>query len=452
MDFIEQLEKLQELRDKQILTQTEFETEKKKLLEQMNKETFNSQNETVSNGNNKISKKDGTKLNKEISISLKSLIIILLVLILLIVGIVVIINNINNNKENPKDEGIEKNSVNEYVYENEIEEENITSNEVVSEEKEFKSIVFDYYSENSEVPNMANTVINGINVVAPAFFSLDDNEETNIKLNASTEYVQWAKSNDYDVWAMLSNNAMRDLTSNILNNYDSRLNLIEQISELATAYQVDGIIVDFEYMKETDKNVFSEFIEELSNRLKPKNMILAVNVTAVDAENEFSKCYDRQKLADSADYLILMGYDQSGLINQVEGTNAGADWIENNLKELIEEQNISSDKIILGIPFYTRLWRTDSNGQITNTVVYMNQIDEIIPSNATKIWADEVKQYFVEYEQDGATYKIWLEDEKSIEAKLELAIEYNLAGSSYWAKGFEKENVWNIIDETLDKE
>ena len=441
----ENLRKIQDLKNKGILTQEEFEAEKKKLLEQIKKENLKVQDETITNVNNKTCKKNGIKLNKEINISLKSISIILLVLILLIVGIVVIINN----NKTSKDKDIEEKSVNKNSYENEVEK-NIINYEVMPEEKNFESIVFDYYPDYSEIPNRANTVINGINVIAPAFFSLDDEEDTNIKLNASIDYVQWAKSNNYDVWAMFSNNAMQDLTSNILNNYDLRIKLVENISELATEYQVDGIVVDFEYMYATDKDNFSKFIEELSDRLNEKNVTLAVNVTMPDSSNESSMSYDRARLAKIADYIILIGYDQHSATSEEVGTVAGANWVEDNIKKLIQNENINSDKIILGIPFYTRLWQTSSDGEVKSSIIYMKNIDEIIPKSANKVWNDELKQYYIEYEESGMKYQIWIEDEKSIEAKLNLAFQYNLAGASFWTKDWEKDDIWDNINRRLE--
>ena len=135
---------------------------------------------------------------------------------------------------------------------------------------------------------------------------------------------------------MFSNNAMQDLTSNILNNYDLRIKLVENISELATEYQVDGIVVDFEHMYATDKDNFSKFIEELSDRLNEKNVTLAVNVTMPDSSNESSMSYDRARLAKIADYIILIGYDQHSATSEEVGTVAGANWVEDNIKKLIQ--------------------------------------------------------------------------------------------------------------------
>ena len=38
----------------------------------------------------------------------------------------------------------------------------------------------------------------------------------------------------------------------------------------------------------------------------------------------------------------------------------GYDWVEANVKKLLDEEKaeyVSNEKLVLGIPFYTRLWK-----------------------------------------------------------------------------------------------
>ena len=76
----------------------------------------------------------------------------------------------------------------------------------------------------------------------------------------------------------------------------------------------------------------------------------------------------------------------------------------------------------------------------------MDGADQIIAQNgAEKTWNDECGQYYAEYTADGNTYRIWLEEEESIELKAALIREYNLAGISAWKLGFERQNIWDVI-------
>lgn len=314
------------------------------------------------------------------------------------------------------------------------------------------NLVWDYYSEYVSAPTRTGTSIEGINVVSPSFFSLQKGENVSIIDNAARggdAYIQWAKANNYKIWAMFSNNSMKETTSTILNSYELREKMIEQIVALAVKYKVDGINVDFENMNMTDKDVYSRFIIELAPRLRELGIVTSVDVTAPDGSENWSLCYNRNVLAKEADYLVFMAYDQYGSSSTSAGTTAGGDWVEANIKKFLGQEAVSPDKIILGMPLYTRLWKTDSTGKVSSSVINMNKINERIPSNATKTWDENTKQYYMEYEDKGVKYQMWIEDAKSIQAKLDLIKQYELAGGAFWEKDRETEDIWTITKKAL---
>ena len=314
------------------------------------------------------------------------------------------------------------------------------------------SLVWDYYSEYAKAPNRTGTTINGVNVVSPSFASLEKLGKGEIYINigdSGKEYINWAHSNDYKVWAIVSNNSYQETTSEILNDYKLREKLINNIVNLTMEYNLDGINIDFEYVKGSDKEMFSRFIIELAPRMKEYGKVLSVDVTAPDGSEDWSMCYDRNKIGKVADYIIFMAYDQNGISSPKEGTTAGADWVEVNIKKFIgTQEDVPADKLILGMPFYTRLWK-EENGNITSNVISMKNIDSKIPSNVERKWNEDLKQYYVEYEQNGVTYKMWLEEEESIKAKFALMKDYNLAGAAYWQKDFERASIWDIVAEEI---
>lgn len=315
------------------------------------------------------------------------------------------------------------------------------------------SLVWDYFSEYASAPNRTGTTLKGVNVVSPAFAVLDDDDAGELFTNVGQEgreYIKWAHSKGYKVWPFISNNSEKALTSEILNDYKLRQKLINNIVNLAIENNFDGINIDFEYMNMSDKDVFSRFIIELAPRLREYGMVLSVDVTAPDGGENWSLCYDRNEIGKAADYVVFMAYDQYGNSSEEAGTTAGTDWVEVNIKKFIgTQEEVPAEKLILGMPFYTRLW-TEVNGEVDSKVVVMESIDEAIPTSASRVWNDDVKQYYVEYEKNGKTYKMWIEDEKSISAKCDLVNKYNLAGAAYWEKGQEKEEVWNVISEKLN--
>lgn len=312
------------------------------------------------------------------------------------------------------------------------------------------SLVWDYYSEYVTAPNRQGTKIEGINVVSPSFFALKQGDGVSIIDNSSKQYVEWAKSNGYKVWAIFSNNSMRETTSKILQNYELREELIEKIVDLAVKNNLDGINIDFENMNMSDKNVFSRFIIELAPRLREYGIVTSVDVTAPDGSENWSLCYNRKVISEAADYIVFMAYDQYGISSVKPGTTAGHNWVEANIKKFLGQEDVEESKIILGMPLYTRLWRTDNNGKVTSVVVNMNKIDTKLPNDVERKWDEELKQYYVEYSSENYKYEMWVEDEKSIKEKLKLINEYNLAGGAYWEKDRETDNIWNITKEILE--
>lgn len=341
-----------------------------------------------------------------------------------------------------------------YVKTSKLKNKYYVRNKVEKQEQTEKiNLVWDYYSEYAKAPNRSGTTIDGVNVVSPSFFSLVSNGNGKIFSNVGTNginYINWAKQNNYKVWAMVSNNSYKDTTSVILNSYTLRTNLINSIVDLANQYNLDGINIDFENMNESDKDMFSRFIIELKPKLQEAGKVLSVDVTAPDGGGSWSMCYNRNVIGDVADYIVFMAYDQYGSTSAKEGTTAGFNWVETNLKKFIDREEIKSKKIILGIPLYTRLW-TEKDGKVTSKIVNMKAVNDVLPKDVTKNWNDELKQNYVEYAKDGATYKMWIEDEESIRAKVSLVSQYNLAGTAAWAKDRENKEIWTVIKEELNK-
>ena len=316
------------------------------------------------------------------------------------------------------------------------------------------NLVWDYYSQVANAPDRSGTTIDGINVVSPAFYHLNTDGELEENIGEEGEsYIDWAHDNGYQVWAMVQNagSGMMDVTSEIMNHYDNRQALIEKIVEGCMEYNLDGINIDFENMKKEDIDLFSRFIIELEPRLKEIGAVLSVDVTAPDGSDTWSLCFDRTVLGDVADYLIFMAYDQYGASSDQAGTTAGYNWIELNIKKFLETYEVESEKLVLAIPLYARLWTIDNNGIVDGrTAIPMNQIDDAIPSDVERKWDDELKQNYVEYKEDGETKQMWIEDIDSLKEKVSLIKEYNLGGVASWELGMETEDVWGMLKENLN--
>jgi spore germination protein YaaH len=65
-------------------------------------------------------------------------------------------------------------------------------------------------------------------------------------------------------------------------------------------------------------------------------------------------------------------------------------------------------------------------------------------------WLEDCGQNYSEYENDGVTYKVWLEDAQSLDRKLQVMKKYELAGAAFWKAGMETADVWDTISSYME--
>ena len=178
-------------------------------------------------------------------------------------------------------------------------------------------------------------------------------------------------------------------------------------------------------------------------------MTLTVDVTAPDGGETWSLCYDRDALADNCDYLVFMAYDQNNDSSSKAGPVAGYNWVRTNVEKFLGQEDVAKEKLILAIPFYTRLWTENSEGKLTkSSIVNMKDVDNVVKGRDTS-WNETTRQDYLEYTQGKNTYKMWIENINSIKEKLKLVIEKDLAGVAFWEKDRESNEVWQLIDEII---
>ncbi len=286
--------------------------------------------------------------------------------------------------------------------------------------------------------------IEGLDVISPTWFQVvgTDGEVRN---HADSKYVKWAQGNGYKVWALFSNSFDDSKsTGEFLNSTDARENAIKQILAYAALYKLDGINVDFEGIRNSDKEALTQFVRELSPLLREQGLVVSVDINLLP-------CYDRKELGEAADYVALMAYDQHWSGGGVAGSVAQLSWTEDAVQSYLKA--VPAEKLILGMPFYTRLWKeTPEDGKIelTSKALSMKSIQEFLKeSGAQKTWDIESGQFYSEFSREGSRYKVWLEDGNSLNLRTSLVHKYELAGAAAWRLDFELPEVWDVIGHNL---
>ena len=280
----------------------------------------------------------------------------------------------------------------------------------------------------------------GINVVSPTWFRIADNDG-GLSDIGSLDYVKKCHDKGVQVWALFSNFENRGVdTTTVLDHTLSRDNLVNNMIAKAIAYNLDGINVDFEQVSTDAKDGYVEFIKELSIKCENNDIILSVDNYSPTAS---SLHYNRKVQAQYADYLIVMAYDEHYAGGGQAGSNASISFVKKAVSESLKE--VPKDQLILGRPFYSRIWKTKDGVLSTETIGMKSESDYIKSHNAQETWQDDLGQNYVEFSEDDATYQLWVEDEKSLALKLGVMKDNSLAGGAFWKEGLESDSVWEII-------
>ncbi|MGE4283106.1 MAG: glycosyl hydrolase family 18 protein [Clostridia bacterium] len=302
-----------------------------------------------------------------------------------------------------------------------------------------------------KTPDMSKTSkIKGLDVISPTWFDIVDKQGT-IANKADAKYIEWAHENGYKIWGLVTNNFDPELTSIILNNSEVREKIIQQLLVYAKLYKLDGINIDFENIYLRDKDMLTQFVRELVPLLKEQGLVVSMDVTVKSTSENWSMCYDRKALAQVLDYVAVMTYDQHWATSPTAGSVAQLSWVEQGIKKLFDE--IPPQKMLLGLPFYTREWKeevVDGKKETSSRAISMDAAQQIIKDKKVDVvWDEKSGQYYAEYKDGQVVYKIWVEDAKSINLKTSLVHKYNLAGAASWRRGFESEDIWAVLNENL---
>ena len=318
-------------------------------------------------------------------------------------------------------------------------------------------------SANANIASVLSST-KGVNVISPTWFYLNDNNG-NLASLASLDYVNYCHSQGVEVWALVSNLENKDADSaEVLTHTSKRQNLVNQIVSMAIQYNLDGINLDFESLNQSKVgDAYIEFVRELSIKCANNGIVLSVGNYVPTSYTAF---YNRAEQANFADYVVIMGYDE-----HYAGGDAGSvssiGWVKQGVADTLAE--VPADQVILGMPFYTRVWQltkntsskdstdskdnndekdtnSDSDYDVTSKIYGMRAADTLLTDNGvTKTWDKESGQNYAEFTSGNSTFKVWLEDATSTEERLKVMQDNKLAGASFWKLGFETSDVWNTI-------
>lgn len=225
-----------------------------------------------------------------------------------------------------------------------------------------------------------------------------------------------------------------NLIHEMLQNEESRERLMEELLAEMQGRGFSGVDVDFEYILAEDRDLFTNFVAELRNRLNAEGYRVSVALapkTSADQPGLLYEGKDYRGLGEAADEVLLMTYEWGytyGPPMAVAPLNKVRQVVEYALTE------IPAEKILLGVPNYGYDWILPFvQGESRAVTIGHVEAVQIAIANDVAIQYDETAQSpFFRYERDGVTHEVWFEDVRSMERKYDLIREYGLRGMGVW--------------------
>ncbi len=228
--------------------------------------------------------------------------------------------------------------------------------------------------------------------------------------------------------------------------------VIENTLQLLDRFGFAGINVDFENMYPEDRQLYTDFVRDLRDLLRPRNysISLAVPPKAADLPNSpWVGTFDYRALGELADFIFLMTYEW-GWIGGPPMAVAPITQVRRTLDYAVTE--IPREKILQGVPFYGYNWQLPDTPENLAVPVNLVEVYPLAYRFQANINYDPVAQapWFRYTDASGVNHEVWFEDARSINVKYDTAIEYNLRGVGWWSYinepyGFPQN--WPIMEE-----
>jgi cellulose synthase/poly-beta-1,6-N-acetylglucosamine synthase-like glycosyltransferase/peptidoglycan/xylan/chitin deacetylase (PgdA/CDA1 family)/spore germination protein YaaH len=215
-----------------------------------------------------------------------------------------------------------------------------------------------------------------------------------------------------------------------------------------------GICLDFEQIPDEDLKLYAEWIGELHEDFKAKNLRIYVNVQ-VSADDGFMR-----RVALNSDGIILMNYDQHEETSDA-GPVAGEPWFEANLTHLLKI--VPKDKIICGIGNYGFDWATPlpedgrkASGKVVDVTDLSVQDAWQRAADAeadVHLEGDELNPHFAyDDEDEHERHQVWFLDGVTALNEMRAGRQMGLRTFALWRLGEEDPSLWKIWDHPSAKD
>ncbi|MEI8338141.1 MAG: glycosyl hydrolase family 18 protein [bacterium] len=327
-----------------------------------------------------------------------------------------------------------------------------------------------YWSQDLGIPTLAAN-LSKFDIITPFAYEVDSNAHLVDKLKISkgdwNSVFNSARNSSIKIVPSILWTAKNQIHT-IFSDVTKRTNHEDEVTAMVVNNNFDGVEIDYEGKLDTDKDIFSAFIIELSNKLHSKNKILVCTVEArmydtapadVPIHKKFPWANDWTVMNKYCDQIRIMTYDEYSAVFQSNKfttkiplyssvSNASIDYVTKVAKYAVTR--IDPKKIILGIPSYGYDFSYSTKGT-TRTVQRYSARSYVKALAISKYYNSPIKdtiggeKYFT-YTLKGKNHYVVFADAKTIQTRVTLAKNLGLGGAALFKiDGLEDPKMWNSL-------
>lgn len=229
----------------------------------------------------------------------------------------------------------------------------------------------------------------------------------------------------------------------LLSDPQKRQHLIDQLQQQVNQHQYDGVNIDFEFLGTEDRPYFTAFLQELKSRLGTDKQLSVALFACTKAESWLAG-YDYAAIGGIVDRVVIMAYDYH-YKTSAAGPVAPLWWVTSVVD--YSKSVIPADKLLLGLPTYGYDW---GDGLTGNTVTASRLLSLKSQYQLTAYFDHaSMSPYYTYTDGNGIYHQIWLENTQSLDAKLDAALDNQLAGVSFWRIGNGFNELYDLLEQRL---
>lgn len=287
------------------------------------------------------------------------------------------------------------------------------------------------------------------------YTGLSTNREV-IDLFIADSVATYAKSENPNLKVLLSVTLFGEESNDIfLTSLEAQNKFIEEILEIMSDGNLDGINIDFEAIPEFYTNFFNHFIKKLNAQLSNYDYFVVLDVPYFNYKN----ILDYKELQYHVKYFNLIGYDFSGEQSGYPGSISPLRSLSNqpSLEKSVNDflnLEIPPNKIILSLPLYGVIWDvSESNVGYTSyqeSIPYY-EVTSNYGIDYNPIYDPLSASFFYSFEDEQGKKICWFENDMSLSIKYDWLKSKKIRGVGLWALGYSQgaPEIWGGIKDNF---